>query len=376
MSSNAALKKQDFEATVQTQDLTGEQIVANNDAHPVQLSNTQIENVRSRIKAARLEHLMARQLETDLAIELSVAPQLENEIMAAMSVTTSQFEAEIEALEPYTQAVEEQKEFRRNRDECKTLVNKFKDQTNALKELIDSSGDLLTFVNRIEAEFINAENAKNELSSALIELENLRITTKEQGNTLAQQKRQIHVLEALQESLSQNFSDAKHTIASLQDETQRSGQRLADANREIARLNTENSALSIESETAKRELNKASDAIHSMREQLSAKEKLLSETSEKVIRISEETELERDAYSDLKSRYEHLNIKSLEYQGQHLSRINELELATASLKEDLNAARNEKNSLGSELDAVNKLLMLHGEMLDSLSSRSDDRSKH
>lgn len=376
MSSNAALKKQDFEATVQTQDLTGEQIVANNDAHPVQLSNTQIENVRSRIKAARLEHLMARQLETDLAIELSVAPQLENEIMAAMSVTTSQFEAEIEALEPYTQAVEEQKEFRRNRDECKTLVNKFKNQTNALKELIDSSGDLLTFVNRIEAEFINAENAKNELSSALIELENLRITTKEQGNTLAQQKRQIHVLEALQESLSQNFSDAKHTIASLQDETQRSGQRLADANREIARLNTENSALSIESETAKRELNKASDAIHSMREQLSAKEKLLSETSEKVIRISEETELERDAYSDLKSRYEHLNIKSLEYQGQHLSRINELELATASLKEDLNAARNEKNSLGSELDAVNKLLMLHGEMLDSLSSRSDDRSKH
>jgi len=369
MTSSATDKKQDFAPTVQTEDFNGEIIVASNDTHSANVTNNQIDAVRSRIKAARLEHLMARQLETDLAIELTVAPQLENEIMAAMSDTTNDCETAIEAYEPYTKAVEERKAFRKKREDCKTLVSRFQNQTSALGDLIESSGGLLSFISQIEAEFVSAELAQKELDDTQIELENLRISNKEQSIALEQQTRQINVLEALQESLSHNFSEAKETIRNLIAENHRIQRDWQKAQEEASSLTQKNAELSKESRNADK-------TIRAMQEQLLEKEKTLSDTSGKALRISQEVEQERDAYSELQSKYERLNVKSLEYQGQHLCRISELEETTTALKENLENTRREKETLGSELDAVNKLLMLHGEMLDTLSSKSATRSKH
>ncbi len=376
MTSSAALQKQDFAASVQTEGFDGDQIVANNDVHSIQMTDNQVEAVRSRIKAARLEHLMARQLETDLAIELTVAPQLEAEIMAAMSETAGHCETAIETFAPYTKEIEEQHAFKKNREECRALVSTFQSQTAALGNLIESSGGLLAFINRIEAEFVSADAARKELNDAQIELENLRISNREQATLVDKQTKKINVLEALQESMSHNFADAKATIADLETKNQRANEHLREAQGEVSALLQAHTELTKENKAATANLSNASQTIRAMQERLTEKELKLSETSEKISLISQETEMERDAFSELKSKYERLNVKSLEYQGQHLSRITELETTAQALQQDLETTRREKEDLGSELDAVNKLLMLHGEMLDALSNQAAARSRH
>ncbi|MDJ0612426.1 MAG: hypothetical protein QNJ29_02035 [Rhizobiaceae bacterium] len=376
MTASAALQKRAFDTTVQTEDFNGDPVVANNDPHSVPKSENQVEAVRSRIKAARLEHLMARQLETDLAIELSVAPQLEADIMEAMTATTQQCETVIEEYAPYTQEVNEQKAFRENREECQSLVSRFRSQTTVLQDMLDTSGGLLAFISSLEKEFINAELARKELREAQIELKSLRVSNRDQEATLEKQTRQLSVLEALQESMSENFADAKSTIADLREKNDRANQHLKEARGEVAALLEANSGLTRENREMKSRLGDASETIMTMQESLVEKETRLAESSEKISLISQESEMERGAFSELKSKYERLNVKSLEYQGQHLSRITELEETAQSLKDDLDVTRREKESLGSELDAVNKLLMLHDEMLDALSNQATERSRH
>lgn len=376
MTSSVALKKQEFETTVTTEGFDGNAVVANNDTLPGQTANQEIENVRSRIKAARLEHLMARQLETDLAIELTIAPQLEADIMAAMTETTDQCEAEINALEPYTQEIEEHRFFEKNRSECVSLVSTFQQQAAALGDLVESSGGLLRFVNRIEAEFRNADAAKAELKDTQLELENARVSILEHTSTIEKQAKQISVLEALRESMTHNFSDAKANMAELQAKNHKALQKLEETQEEAGRFLAVISQLETEKERAANDLSQAQNTITSLQSQLKKRETELTATSSKVSAIKAKSVNTQDKFSELKSKYEQLNIKNLEHQGQHLNRISELENTAKSLKEDLDATRREKEDLGSELDAVNKLLMLHGEMLDALSNHATERSKH
>ena len=375
MNTSAAHKRQEFETTVATEAFDGNSVVANNDPLPGHTTNQEIENVRSRIKAARLEHLMARQLETDLAIELTIAPQLEADILATMTETTDQCDAEIAVLEPYTREVEEHHFFEKTRSECASLLSTFQQQAAALENLVQSSGGLLNFINRIEVEFRNADAAKMELNDTRLELENARVSNMEHASTIEKQTKQISVLEALRESMAHNFSDAKATITELKAKNTEAQQKLEDTQEEARRFLTIASHLETEKEQAEADLAKAEETIISLRTELKKRETELTATSSKVSAIKAKSATTQDEFSELKSKYEQLNIKSLENQGQHLSRISELEHAAKSLKIDLDATRREKEDLGSELDAVNKLLMLHGEMLDALSNHAADTSK-
>ena len=375
MNTSAAHKRQEFETTVATEAFDGNSVVANNDPLPGHTTNQEIENVRSRIKAARLEHLMARQLETDLAIELTIAPQLEADILATMTETTDQCDAEIAVLEPYTREVEEHHFFEKTRSECASLVSTFQQQAAALENLVESSGGLLNFINRIEVEFRNADAAKIELNDTRLELENALVSNTEHASTIEKQTKQISVLEALRESMAHNFSDAKATITELKAKNTEAQQKLEDTQEEASRFLTIASHLETEKEQAEADLAKAEETIISLRTELKKRETELTATSSKVSAIKAKSATTQDEFSELKSKYEQLNIKSLENQGQHLSRISELEHAAKSLKIDLDATRREKEDLGSELDAVNKLLMLHGEMLDALSNHAADTSK-
>jgi len=376
MNTSAAHKRQEFETTVATEAFDGNSVVANNDPLPGHSTNQEIENVRSRIKAARLEHLMARQLETDLAIELTIAPQLEADILATMTETTDQCDAEIAVLEPYTREVEEHHFFEKTRSECASLVSTFQQQAAALENLVESSGGLLNFINRIEVEFRNADAAKMELKDTRLELENARVSNMEHASTIEKQKKQISVLEALRESMAHNFSDAKATITELKAKNNEAQQKLEETQEEAGRFLTIASHLETEKEQAEADLTKAEETITSLRTELKKRETELTATNSKVSAIKAKSVTTQDEFSELKSKYEQLNIKSLENQGQHLSRISELEHAAKSLKVDLDATRREKEDLGSELDAVNKLLMLHGEMLDALSNHAADTSKN
>ena len=375
MNTSAAHKRQEFETTVAAEAFDGNSVVANNDPLPGHSTNQEIENVRSRIKAARLEHLMARQLETDLAIELTIAPQLEADILATMTETTDQCDAEIAVLEPYTREVEEHHFFEKTRSECASLVSTFQQQAAALENLVESSGGLLNFINRIEVEFRNADAAKMELKDTRLELENARVSNMEHASTIEKQKKQISVLEALRESMAHNFSDAKATITELKAKNNEAQQKLEETQEEAGRFLTIASHLETEKEQAEADLTKAEETITSLRTELKKRETELTATNSKVSAIKAKSVTTQDEFSELKSKYEQLNIKSLENQGQHLSRISELEHAAKSLKVDLDATRREKEDLGSELDAVNKLLMLHGEMLDALSNHAADTSK-
>ena len=375
MNTSAAHKRQEFETTVATEAFDGNSVVANNDPLPGHSTNQEIENVRSRIKAARLEHLMARQLETDLAIELTIAPQLEADILATMTETTDQCDAEIAVLEPYTREVEEHHFFEKTRSECASLVSTFQQQAAALENLVESSGGLLNFINRIEVEFRNADAAKMELKDTRLELENARVSNMEHASTIEKQKKQISVLEALRESMAHNFSDAKAKITELKAKNNEAQQKLEETQEEAGRFLTIASHLETEKEQAEADLTKAEETITSLRTELKKRETELTATNSKVSAIKAKSVTTQDEFSELKSKYEQLNIKSLENQGQHLSRISELEHAAKSLKVDLDATRREKEDLGSELDAVNKLLMLHGEMLDALSNHAADTSK-
>ena len=425
------------------------------------LINLDADEIRAKIKAARLEKLMARQLESELSIELDteIEPSIPSVTLTTEEeATNSTPEALIELDIPASKArgysagsSRRMRNIQSTRHSCDEMVTRIRSGSDILSGLNEQTSNLVKQLQYMEQEFARFEEA--EAISAKLASDHKRVTSEyeESLNLIEKQNRQLNVLESQRANSIANYEGTKAELEKLQREHQREIELFAESQMVNTELEQENRSLknklenaeSVISETALDLKNTASslkqkdmEAARAQAELTSAKERLMNaETSleatslelealstqytDKEIELqsiqsqlsaaneklsSSETSLERTTrelenltteahdkdmlcakltsdytsliksnskvmtdLDNIQNKYDSLNKSALEQQSQQYARIHELESVLRDTKRKLELQAKTNAELTVELEATNKLLVLHEEMVAALS---------
>ncbi len=143
---------------------------AKDNAHPGSLTNLDADAIRSKIKAARLEKLMARQLESELSIELdtSIAP-LEDDttVIIDEEIIIQKIEETIELAIPASKArgystgsSKRMRNIQSTRHSCDEMVSRIRSGSDILSGLNEQTTNLVKQLQFMEQEFSRFEEAK------------------------------------------------------------------------------------------------------------------------------------------------------------------------------------------------------------------------
>ncbi|MEL7430574.1 MAG: hypothetical protein AAFN43_11305 [Pseudomonadota bacterium] len=373
MDQNAALKRAEQVLAEVTEAFDSELIVASNDAagNPVEAN---IEMLRDKIKASRLEKLMARQLESELSInEISFEPSFDDDFLD-QAIPTEPVSSNLQNHLRQTPAPMEREpssvtrsRFHANRSDCESLVTDIRDHAETLHSLAGRSDSLISYLNRIEEEFRNMDSMELELREKSRELERSTTRMNEGQSLIDKQRKQIQLLETMRNTANENYEDARRELDDIQAENERLTKRVNESAALLSRLERENMTFSEKFDMARMELEKAGTTIKSLRRQGEEHDRSVSQLRAELSETTAQNEQALNELSALQIRYNELNKKSLESQGQHYTKISQLEEAIREMKSLLDRRTREKTELQTELDAANNLLVLHEEMISALS---------
>ena len=298
-----------LEALEKTIEETSFEIVE--DASPKPSSSPEtLEQIREKIKAARLEKLMARQL----ANELSANPIPES---VAENITTS---ASLEA--GFDQYREEEIDPR----------------NEALIETIDNTSQTLNayLAEFGEAEMVSEDDAESTEAIGIIEsqtkqielLEFLRDKEVKQAERL---KQAIGQLERLAEAQSETLKQNRLELSDLSEKAQA----LSEENISLKRKNAELKESTLVAEQGAKALEEASEQLHA-------------------------------EHTNLQEKYGHLVKLNMEQQGKHDSNVMQLESDLKKAIKEIRRLRIEHTEMTNEIEASNKLVALQDQMITSL----------
>ena len=283
-------------------------VIADND--PVtHVSPNKVEELRNRIRAARLETMMARKLENELSIDPVALQQVERI------------------------ADTPENHFSKTRKECELMIRELGEQASTLLSLADRSCKFLGYLENIDPD--SNENTTLELPEEPRRLPRKDVRYGDSLAVIERQTQQIDALESMHERAKESYEAT------------------------LSRLKRENATFKERYETAALELEKANETVSLLDGKLRDQDKSLSQAQNDLDEISAECENTLNELSSLQARYDELNKKSLENQGQHYSKINELEELVRELQANLDAVSRERDNLSTELETCNSLLKLH-----------------
>ncbi len=388
MAQNAAKQESSVHLAATTTGFDQETITANNDV--VCNSNDQsIDQLRSKIKAARLEKLMARQLESELSIEeIDFEPSLEALDLTPNEDVFSEAEAETEMQTPATKArglfprrsrveltersseIDPRSRFKTQRQDCEKLLLEFQEHSRLMTRISDKSNSFLDYLNRIEQEFVAMDSMELEIREKTRELERIEKQRVEHRALVEKQSKQIELLETMRQSSANNYEETKRQLEELQAQTENQSNQLNEANALIARYEREALTANEKLDTMRSDFEKANASVNALRRQTQDQDRQLSHALSELNEVSAHNEQTLHELSSLQIKYNTLNKKALEQQGQHYSRISELEEALRRAKSQIEQSNREKSDLKHELEAANNLLVLHEDMIAALTPQN------
>jgi len=196
-------------------------------SNPDQLTNLDTEEIRSKIKAARLEKLMARQLESELTFDLEAEPELvieasDEEITLETlfdDVSNAPIKLEIPASKSKGYSIGSSKRMRNmqtTRHSCDEMVTRIRSGSHILTELNEQTTNLVNQLQSMEQEFANFEEA--EVKASKLASEHKRITTEynEALNLIEKQSRQLNVLDQQRTKSNADYENTRAELEQLQ----------------------------------------------------------------------------------------------------------------------------------------------------------------
>ncbi len=196
-------------------------------SNPDQLTNLDTEEIRSKIKAARLEKLMARQLESELTFDLEAEPELvieasDEEITLETlfdDVSNAPIKLEIPASKSKGYSIGSSKRMRNmqtTRHSCDEMVTRIRSGSHILTELNEQTTNLVNQLQFMEQEFANFEEA--EVKASKLASEHKRITTEynEALNLIEKQSRQLNVLDQQRTKSNADYENTRAELEQLQ----------------------------------------------------------------------------------------------------------------------------------------------------------------
>lgn len=217
------------------------------------LTNLDADSIRAKIKAARLEKLMARQLESELSFELDtdIEPSTaEIELTAPVEILEPKAEAPVELEVPASKArgysagsSKRMRNIQSTRHSCDEMVTRIRSGSDILNDLNEQTTNLVKQLHFMEQEFAKFEEA--ETKAAKLASDHKRVTGEyeEALNLIEKQNRQLDVLEAQRSNSNANYETTKVQLEKLQREHQREAELFAESQMVNSELEQENRSL-------------------------------------------------------------------------------------------------------------------------------------
>ena len=156
-------------------DLSDEELVPSNDTQSP-LINRNIEKLREKIKSARLEKLMASQLEAELSIDhIEIEEpdigelQVEEERDFGTEIGSLEIEPDTDKKDDYTASERfsfstnrsRAGDIQRSRRTCDEMVKNIKNSSNAFIKLVDQASGMAEYLEVVEQELIDLDRAQD-----------------------------------------------------------------------------------------------------------------------------------------------------------------------------------------------------------------------
>jgi len=280
-----------------------------------EVSGDDLHEIREKIKAARLEKLMARQL----ANELNAHKPQDN--------ATNSFE------ETFAENLALSKPQEESNLQSEELIQSIDETSKALNSYISELDDTHAESDEDNEAFGIIENQVKQIQ--LLEFLRNKEADQTQKLTLA-----ITQLEKLAQTQQQALEDNRSEFNELFTKTQELNEQIANNERDNAELR---------------------------------KSLLIAEENTKAYK-KERVEIAEE-YETLQEKYTQIAKRNLEQQTQHQERAAELETSLKELIAEVKSLRREKSDMVQEIDANNKLVILQDEMITALSINESETLK-
>ncbi len=370
-------------ATEIATNLSDEELIPSNDrgGSPVKRN---ISELRQKIKSARLEKLMARQLESELSIdhiEIEEPQELDFELdenfdisldsEPSESPSAGNF-AEEAALTSHSTLQSRNIYLQQSKRSCGEMVEKIKTSSQVLSNLAGYASGLERYLNTIERELITLERSEKKVLVLEETNDKMRLELHETQAVIKKQSKQIELLETMHKSSLNSNEKANNEIARLQNSLRKKDREINGLEATISEAEQSRNGLKSDYNKLANELGHTSQSLTNSREKLRIKDIELTKHLADINTITAENEQNLDKLADVQAKYDELNRRSLEQQNQHYTKIHTLENLVRELKQNVETNNREKAELSVELNAANNLLVLHEEMITALSPEDDD----
>jgi len=347
-----------------------------------------ISELREKIKSARLEKLMARQLESELSIDgLDISDDITSELHEEETQEDWSSVPEIEVPTQYSNSntAPPRIEFKskldvtpsgtnvninQSRHACDALSERIRDGLEVFSKLSEHTESLKDYLSAFETEFSNLQQSQERLEYLEKQHKSLQHDHREAFAKIDLQKKQIGQLESRMKNVSGVLDTTRDELKKTKEASMRKDQDNRTLKAHLA--SSEDAIRSLKNNTASLEstLDEATKANQATLEQLSAKETDVGNLMEQVDVLSDQKRQLKSKLEETQVRYDEVNKRGLEQQSQHYSKVHELEKSIRELRRDVDLAKQDKNQAELELKAANNLLALHEEMLEAISDKA------
>ncbi|MGI9350257.1 MAG: hypothetical protein ACR2O3_01735 [Rhizobiaceae bacterium] len=362
-------------------DLSDEELVPNNDTESPVI-NRNIEKLRNKIKSARLEKLMASQLEAELSIDHI---EIEEPDVSELHLEEEpEFISKATTLETYSDARKNEDlasderfsfgnsrsgagDIQRSRRTCDEMAKNIKNSSNVFLKMIEQASGMAEYLEVVEQELNDLERARIHIRELEENSDQSRIQIQEFQSTIEKQKKQIEMLEAIRKNTADAHESSKNEITQLQNALRKRDREIGNLQSGISDANRDKNSLKSELGKLELEVQHGNQALTTAREKLRNKDVELTKLVADLNEVVTDNDEIRDKFADIESKYNDLNKRGLDQQSQNYSKIHDLENLVRDLKRQIQMSNQEKAELQVELSAANNLLVLHEEMIDTLS---------
>jgi len=365
-------------------DLSDEVLVPNNDVSSVP-NNRNIAALRKKIKSARLEKLMARQLEDELSIDHIEIEDPQGSNPDAMPVfqheddiakaTDASFEEPYVNYRPHSKHSSSKAraiDLHQSLRHCGEMLQKITISSQALTDLSSHASGLETFLRTVEQDLAALERSEIRVKELEEISDQQRIQIQEFRAEAKKQKKQIEMLETMHKSSLSSNEKTNNELARVQNTIRKKEREISNLHASVSE--SEQARNSVKSDLNKLtvELSHSNQTLSASRDKLRIKDVEITKLVAEVNSLTAENDHALDKYADIQAKYDDANKRYLEQQNQHYTKIHSLENQVRELKQQLESNNREKAELSVELNAANNLLVLHEEMISALSPIDDE----
>ena len=183
---------------------------------------------------------------------------------------------------------------------------------------------------------------------------------------IEKQRKQIEKLEVMRQTSTENYEAAKYELQEVQHQKERLNGKLGENAIKIARMERENASLNEKLQIVSSDLEKSNASVNSLRRQSQNQDRQITQTKSELSELAIINDEVLSNLSSLQIKYNELNKRSLEKQGNYYTKIAQFEESTRALKARLEKSEREKSETLKELEAANNLLVLQEEMVSAI----------